>query len=199
MSPIEFQEECRQHFAFLKDFDLTERTLAPNPYDKGYRIVFANDFLLVRIEGINYGANIDCRVGKIPTPTGENTDYPFGDYLQYYAPDEVLHGITSVIRLRGQQAQITAYAEAMQKYAQDLLSGDFSGWASVLREQAIRNITYLAWLAQIQPYDENTFPAGMALTWQEMEQHRLKNLAEFRAKVARERELYGDLSEESAN
>ena len=128
MNPEEFRAYVRHAFAFLRDdygFK-EERVLKRDLADQQFQVRFANPTTRVVVLGIHWGFGIDIRLASCDASLMSEESYCFDDLLAIRAP-EFQHIAAGPEDTRGIQGrQLDQYAEALRRYAKDVLEGTFT-------------------------------------------------------------------------
>lgn len=127
MDSTEFREYAQAAFAGIAaQYGLQLLPKSSEASGNAFGVRLGNNTTILVIEGINHGFGVDIRIASTDRRHMRFHTYCFDDLLAIRAPEfEHVHpgpDDTSEIQKR----QIDAYADALPKYADDVLRGDFS-------------------------------------------------------------------------
>ena len=106
---------------------------------------YVSDLTIVEIRGINWGENIDVRIGRVLRDKNEEETYPIDSYIEAQHPGMSIKKRQNLGLLITQQEQLEYFAKICPSVLDHYLKGDFSDWEVVLREQAIRIAKQIEW------------------------------------------------------
>jgi hypothetical protein len=123
-----FRELCRREFRFLeKEYGFVERKLPNKEAINQFQVQYVNTTTFVAVEGIHWGTGIDVRIGRVEPEAWEIYEhYDLEDLLKMRCSDLSLVGPDGFGISNDQAFQLKHYGNALKKYADDVLGGEFS-------------------------------------------------------------------------
>jgi hypothetical protein len=134
MDATEFREYAQAAFARVAaQYGLHLLPRSSEAFENSFEVRLGNSTTVLVIEGINYGFGVDIRLASTDQRHMRFPTYCFDDLLAIRAPEfeHVQPGPDDTNEI--QKRQIDAYADALPKYADDVLHGDFSVFPQLAR------------------------------------------------------------------
>lgn len=127
MDAAEFREYAQAAFAKIAArYGLHPLPRSSEAFGNAFEVQFSNSTTILVIEGINYGFGVDIRLASTDRRHMRFPTYCFGDLLAIRAPG-FEHGRAGPDDTNEiQKRQIDAYADALPRYADDVLRGNFA-------------------------------------------------------------------------